>query len=227
MKRNVASQLDQLKSKLTGYVGLLSYRYANLCIEANPLALFSTQVKVDGQLMKIEDVAKVAVHEKYHFVIIPNYEEDFFPIGQAIMKEHPEFKQEVKSFDGYKEEDPEGKYLFYTMPEVNKDRHDTLLKAVDALRDECTEKMSLAQESCTAQLAIVQANASPAEQEQTADQVKEIMDKFNEMRDKVHDQKTKDIEDAYADYQARQAEKEAEKAKQQEESGNPMQMKME
>ena len=226
MKRVIASQLSQLKERLGGYVALLVYRYANLCIEANPGALMSAQVKIEGEVKRLEDVAKVSIHEKYHFIVEPLYEEDLFPIGQAIMKVHPEFKQEVKSFDGYAEEDPEGKFLFYTMPEVNKERHDILLKAVDAFYDECSEKMSAAQQYCTQRLAVLQANATPEEIEKTADYMKEVVKQYNDMRDTNRDDKKKEIEDAYAEYQTKKAEKQAQEQEQQQAAGNPMQMTM-
>ena len=226
MKRAVGQQVDVLKNRLGGYVGLLVYRYANLCIEANPFALLSTQVEVEGEMKKIEEVANVAVHETYHFVVIPNYEDDLFAIGKAIMMEHPEFKQEIKTLDGFAEEDPAGKILFYTMPEVNKDRHDFILKAVDAFYDECTQKMSMAQEDCVKQLAILQANSSPVEIEQVAEYVKKVVDYYNDMRDANRDTKKQEVEQAYAEYEAKEKEKEAEEQEKQQAAGNPLQMKI-
>ena len=226
MKRAVGQQLEQLKARLGGYVAMLVYRYANLCVEANPFALLSTQVEIDGEKKKIEEVAQVAVHETYHFVVIPIYEDDIFAIGKAILMEHPEFKQEIKSFDGFAEEDPAGKFLFYTMPEVNKERHDIMIQAVDALYDECTQKMTMAQQDCVTQLAVLQADSSPAEIEQVAEVVKQIADFHNDLRDKNRDTKKEEIEKAYAEYQARQEEKKAKEDEQKQEQGNPMQMMM-
>jgi ribosome recycling factor len=227
MRRDVATQLEQLKNRLNGYVAMLVYRYANLCVEANPVSLLSVQVKVEDSLKNIEDVAKVAVHETYHFIVVPIFEEDLYAIGQAITKEHPEFKQEVKTFDEYNEKDPEGKYLFYTMPEVNKDRRDAMLEAIKALLDECKEKMGKAQQDCMKQLAVLQADASPAEIEKTTEKVKEIVKHYDDLREQNHDQKKKEIEDAFALYEQKQAAKEAEDQEQQEAAGNPTQMKFE
>ena len=226
MKRAVISQLEQLKSKLTGYITLLTYRYGNLCIEANPYALMPVQVFAEGEVHNIEDLAQVAVREKYHFAVAPIYDEDLFAIGQAVMTEHPEFKQEVKTLDGYAEDDPAGKYLYFTMPEVDKSRHDELQKEVDELYDACRERMDAAEDVCVAKLAELQADASQSEQEQTADKVKEIVDKYKEMCENTHNDKKKEVEDAYAEYQQRQAEKDAEQKERQEAEGNPKQMKL-
>lgn len=225
MKRAVIQQLDQLKAKQNGYVALLAYRYANICIEANPIALLSVEVEIEGQKMRIEEVAQVAVEETYHFAVVPNCEEDLFPIGMAIMKTHPEFKQEVKTIDGYAEEDPEGKYLYYTMPPVTKEYHDVILQAVDAFYDECSQKMSAAEQVCVTQLAAIQINASPAEQEKTAEMVKEIVKHYSDTRDQFKATKEQEIEDAYAKYQADQEARKAEMEEKAREMGNPMQMK--
>lgn len=215
-----------MKAKMSGYVALLVYRYANLCIEANPIALLSASVEIEGEKMKLEEVADVAVHETYHFAVCPKYEDDLFAIGKAIMTEHPEFKQEIKSFDGYAEEDPAGMFLFYTMPEVDKTRHDVLLQAVDALYDECTQKMEMVQSECTSKLAVLQADATPEEIEQTANYVKEVAKSYNDLRDSNRDMKKEEIENAYAEYQARQNEKKAKEEEQNKEKGNPLQMMM-
>lgn len=226
MKRAVAQQLDQLKAKMNGYVALLVYRYANLCVEANPIALLPVEVEIEGETRRIEDVAQVAVREKFHFIVIPKYEDDLYQLGMAIMKTHPEFKQEVKTLDGYEEGNPEGQYLYYTMPEVNKEYHDGLLKAVEALYDECAQKMSAAEQICISKLAVIQADASPEEKEKTAEMVKQIVGQYNDMRDGCRDDKKQEIETAYADYQAQEEEKKKKEEEQKQEQGNPMQMKM-
>lgn len=226
MKRAVAQQLEQLKNKLGGYVALLVYRYANICVEANPIALLSVNVEVEGETKKIEEVAQVAVHETYHFVVNPIYEDDLFPVGKAIMLEHPEFKQEIKTWDGFEDTDPAGKYLFYTMPEVNKERHDIIIQAVDAFYDECTQKMTIAQQDCVKQLAILQADSSPDEIELVSEYVENVVKTYNDLRDTNRDDKKAEVERAYEEYQAREEEKKAQEEEKKQEQGNPMQMMM-
>ena len=97
---------------------------------------------------------------------------------------------------------------------------------MDAFYDECSEKMSAAQQYCTTRLATLQVNASPEEIEKTADYMKEVVKQYNDMRDTNRDDKKKEIEDAYAEYQAKKAEKQAAEQEQQQATGNPMQMTM-
>ena len=225
MRRDVTTQLDQLKSKLNGYVALLMYRYANLCIDANPIALLSITVKVEGEQRHLEDVAKVAIHEKYHFNIFPIYEDDFFAIGRAIGEAHPEFIQETKTMEGFEDDDPAGKYIYCTMPVVNKDYHDALLKAVDILYEECKDKMEVACKTCLTKMAILMDGASENDYNQLKDYCGEIENLFADLRDKMHDAKKQEVEDAYKEYQKRQEEKKAEEQEKQQEQGNPLQMK--
>lgn len=226
MKRAVGQQLDLLNSKLQGYAALLVYRYANLCVEANPISLLSTKVEVEGEMKNLEEVARVAAHETYHFIVDPIYEEDLFPIGKAILFAHPEFKQELKTWEGFDEADPAGKYLFYTMPEVDKPRHEVLIQAVDAFYGECTEKMTKAQQECAAQLAVLQADSSAEEIAQIAEYVEKIVKNYTDLRDTNRDDKKAEVEKAYAEYQARQEEKKAQEEEKKQEQGNPMQMMM-
>ena len=227
MKRAVGQQIEQLKAKLGGYVAMLNFRYSNLCIEADPVALLSAKVEVEGTLKNLEEVAQVAVHETYHFVVKPIYEEDFFPVGLAIMKEHPEFKQELKTLDGYAEGDPAGKYLFYTMPEVDDNRHDTMVNAVDVFYDECKAQMAKAGEECVTQIAPLQVGSSPMEIAQVAEYIEKITKFYNDMRDSNHDNKKQEVEKAYEEYKAKQKEKEAEEQEKQQAEGKPLQMKIE
>jgi len=201
MKRNVINQLEQLKNKMSGYAALLVYRYGNLCVEADPLSLLPVEVFVEGQAMKMEEVAQVAVHEKVHFIINPIYEEDIFAIGQAIQQQHPEFKQEVRTFEGYDDDDPEGKYIFCTMPPVDSDRRKVLLTAVDALYQECKVQMEVAEATCTQKLAVLQEGSTDKEIDRAKEYRETVVKQFTEMRETTYKDKVAEIEAAYQEQQ--------------------------
>ena len=44
MKIAIESLIHEMEGRLGGYVTLLVYRYANLCIKAQPMALLSAQI---------------------------------------------------------------------------------------------------------------------------------------------------------------------------------------
>ena len=200
MKRNVINQLEQLKNKLSGYVALLIYRYGNLCVEADPLALLPVEIDIEGETKKMEEVAKVAVDEKVHFIIEPEYEEDLFAIGQAIQTVHPEFKQEILTKEGYEDDDPEGKYIYCTMPPVDSDRRKVLLNAVDALHQECKVQMEVAEATCTQKLILLQADSTQKEIDTAKDYRETVVKQLTESRENVYKQKVEEIEAAYNEY---------------------------
>ena len=128
-----------MESRLGGYVTLLVYRYANLCVKAQPLSLLSAQI-IDEEMgeMKLEQVAGVMLLDEYHLKLVPFDPRFNFPLCKAIKLEHPEFKQDlVKPENGEEDE----RILILTMPEVNKDRRDVLIDSVNVLFDGCKAKM--------------------------------------------------------------------------------------
>ena len=136
MKLAIESQIHEMEGKLSGYVTLLVYRYANLCVKAQPLSLLSAIIEDEEQgELKLEETAGVLVPDEYHLKLVPYNPRFNFPLCKAIMKEHPEFKQELVKPENTQNEDD--RYLILTMPEVNKDRHDALTDAVGVLYDGC------------------------------------------------------------------------------------------
>ena len=72
MKLVIESLIHELEGKLGGYVTLLLYRYANLCIKAQPMSLMSVVVEDDEQgQMNIEQVAGVVIPDEFHLKLIP------------------------------------------------------------------------------------------------------------------------------------------------------------
>ena len=82
---------------MAGYHALLSYRYANLCVKADPVALLPVTLNMGASEQNIEDIAEVAKPEDdYHLAVIPKMQDFIMDINQAVLDSHPEFKVEVK-----------------------------------------------------------------------------------------------------------------------------------
>ena len=96
MRITIETLIHEMESRLGGYVTLLVYRYANLCVKAQPLSLLSAQI-IDEEMgvMKLEQVAGVMLLDEYHLKLVPFDPRFNFPLCKAIMKEHPEFKQDL------------------------------------------------------------------------------------------------------------------------------------
>ncbi len=199
MRITIETLIHEMESRLGGYVTLLVYRYANLCVKAQPLSLLSAQI-IDEEMgvMKLEQVAGVMLLDEYHLKLVPFDPRFNFPLCKAIMKEHPEFKQDlVKPENGEEDE----RILILTMPEVNKDRRDVLIDSVNVLFDGCKAKMD--KTSAEYRLKLEKKILTlPTEDERT--EAKDALDSsiknHQGIVDKVKEDKVKEIEEAYQRY---------------------------
>lgn len=209
MKIAIEALIHEMEGRLGGYVTLLVYRYANLCIKAQPMALLSALVIDEEQgEMNIEKVAGVVIQDEYHLKLVPFDPRFNFPLCKAIKKEHPEFKQELVTPSNPSDE--KERYLILTMPEVNKDRHDALIDSVNVLYDGCKAKMD--KTSATYRVKLEQKIVTlPTDEER--DEAKDALEKsissHLDVIDTVKADKIQEIEEAYQRYLDEQAAKKA------------------
>lgn len=147
MNTLIESIIDNMEKQLVGYQYLLTYRYHNLCVKAEPMALLSVIVRMDGEEQEIEQVADVVVPDEYHFQILPKMTNSLEEINMGILTVHPEFEP---SFELMDPENPDTEYLIYKMPDVDKERRDMLMEAAKVLHDECKVRM---EEVCADEIA--------------------------------------------------------------------------
>ena len=200
MKIAIENLIREMEGKLSGFTTLLIYRYANLCVKAQPMALLSAEI-IDDELgeMKIEEVAGVTMPDEYHLKLIP-YDPRFnFSLCKAIKKEHPEFKQELVAPEDA--DDEKERYLILTMPEVNKDRRDALIQAVDTLYDGCKAKIdkTCADYRLKLEKKIV-ALPSDDERNEAKDAMEAKIKTYKGLVDTTKAEKEKEIEEAYQRY---------------------------
>lgn len=206
MKLSIETLIHEMEGKLGGYVTLLVYRYANLCVKAQPLALMSTIVEDEEEgNMKIEQVAGLMLPDEFHLKLIP-YDPRFnYPLCKAIKKEHPEFKQELVKPDKATDEDE--RHLILTMPVVNDDRHDELTDAVNVLYDGCKAQVDKTVASYKVKLEPKIAPLTSDEHDEAQNAFDTSVKTHTDMIDKVKADKLQEIEEAYQHYLAEQAEK--------------------
>ena len=200
MKIAIETLIHEMEDRLGGYATLLVYRYANLCVKAQPMALLSAKIIDDEQgEMNIEHVAGVVMPDEYHLKLVP-YDPRFnFPLCKAIAKEHPEFKQELVMPEDA--DDEKERYLILTMPEVNKDRRDVLIDSVNVLFDGCKAKMdkTCAEYRLKLEKKIV-VLPTDDERNEAKDALESSIKNHQEIVDRVKTDKVKEIEDAYQRY---------------------------
>jgi len=215
MRIAIKSFIHEMEGRLNGYVTLLIYRYANLCVKAQPMALLSAEI-IDEEIgvVRIEQVAGVTMPDEYHLRLVPFDSRIIFPLCKAIKLEHPEFKQELVVPENAT--DDEERHLILTMPEVNKDRRDALLQAVDTLYDGCKAKMD---KTCADYRLKLEKKIvilpTDDERNEAKDALEAKIKAYQEMADTSKAEKVKEIEEAYQRYlneQTAQRDKADEKA---------------
>lgn len=210
MKRSIISQYDQLKDRLGSYVGLMNYRYMNLCVKAEEASLLPVIVVIEDEAKRIEEIANIAKDGDYAFKVFPQYEEDLMAIGKGIAQVHPEFKQELMNMHVVPDEgEPQDvPYIQLTMPDVNDDRKKVLDTATDAFYNECKVQMEAAKAEAEAKIAALSVGEKESEIDKLKDAVKKLDKTWTDKRDQLHDDKLKEIEEGYNRYLQSKAEAE-------------------
>lgn len=219
MNENVELIHKDFEKALSQRISLLMYCFSNLCTKAEPMALLSLSAIVKKQEYNIEDVAQASLLDEYSYCILPFENKNLSAVMQGAMREHPEWKQEVRllaeqrimSFDEANDEDLEKgrKVLVCTVPEVNKERYDVLMQAVDGFYNKCKAEMEQSKvKYLERQLKELKDNSSQ-EIDTAKEKFYEIFDNNVKIREEFYENKIKEIEEAYEHYLSQQQEKEA------------------
>lgn len=193
----VTSAINGLKEKLNGYVVLLKYRYTNLCVKAELGSLLPATVIADKEY-NLEDVAQVAIPNDYQLAIYPKLRDYLQSIIDGIFDVHPEFKLEIKQIE--KSDDPRDKHLLYTMPEVDKERHDLLVNLTKVFYEECNAEIDKQLAMHTAGLPELTGKMSVEDIEEIKDELSSINEEFHDKTKELKQGKIIEIEEAYQRY---------------------------
>lgn len=226
MKKSVATILDNAKSKMSGYVALLNYRYANLSVLAQAEALLCVFVDLDGDRYPIEKVAKArnAPDREDQFEIYPNDQDLLKPLVKGLNDVHPDYKIELVSVD--EENDDDDKFILATVPPVDDARHKLLTEAVDLLAKVCNGQLEETFGASTAQISVKLAEAPKEEQDEAKDALQQIRDEADKIVKKMKGDKEDEIEKAYKLYKEEQDKKKEEQEKKMKDAQAGAQMKM-
>lgn len=192
-----------MEGRLYGYCALLGYRYMNICVKPEPVALLSTSVIIDNNPYELEKVVKVAKPDDTCLQIIPMDQALIPNILQAILLEHPEFKLDLVDNQSAKKESddkPAPKMIVLTVPPVDKDRKDAMLDLVDALYEDCDKRMKVDYNVAATKAGIVAISFPKETQDETKMAFEDSYNNFVEQAKKYKENKVKEIEDAYARY---------------------------
>jgi hypothetical protein len=193
----VTSAINGLKEKLTGYVTLLKYRYSNLCVKAELGSLLPATVTADKEY-NLEDVAQIYMLNDYQMDIYPKLRDYLQPVIDGIFDVHPEFKLEIKQIEN--SNDPRDKHLLYTMPAVDKERHDLLANLTKVFYEECNAEIDKQLALHTAGLSELAGKMSVEDIDEIKDELSSISEEFHDKTKKLKQEKLIEIEEAYQRY---------------------------
>ena len=226
--KTINELFDETKQKMNGHTMLFYFHLSNLCIKADPMALLSATIKIEDKDLNLEDVASVSIPNDNQFAVRAKDTEYIMPITKGIKLEHPEFKLEEKT---EKDEITGEDYLviYYTMPEMNEERHNVCLEYIKANFDATSAKLEAIFSQGSAKVALKMTGASEENIKLAKDTLQEIYDWHTDTLKKLKEDKEKEVEDAYQAYLAsEQAENKASLEKQAAEGVDSMfSMKME
>jgi ribosome recycling factor len=214
MRKSIEIVLGEMDTKLAGYASLLNYRYMNLCIAAEPMALLSiTITDIEGNEYHIEEMADTMLPDEFSFEIVPRDMTMLPYIQEGVAKVHPEFKQEVikpKDEDhffmqGTPDYDKE-RHIVCTMPEVDDNRYDLLKETVKTLYDECQVDVKKVEAKYSQMLTEKTKNLPKDEADEAKEELEKMQKMYAEIIDKYRDQKLQEIEDSHQKWLAKEAE---------------------
>jgi hypothetical protein len=214
MRKAIGILIGEMESKLSGYAALLNYRYLNLCVKAEPMALLSISVvDEEGERKDLEDVAFATLKDKYTYEIIPKDPKGLYAICKGLLKDHPEFDQDIitpdenrKLFRNVENE----QHILCKVPEVNKDRYDFLMDAVKTLYDQCKVEIEKVDVAYSAKLVTKILGFPKEEIEEAKVKMEDSQQVYDKMVENYFTSKQQEIENAYKHYLDEQAEKKAE-----------------
>ena len=220
--------LNEAKNRWSGYAGWLNYQLMNVCVKAEPASLLSFEVMFEGNAMPLEEMATVTQPDDMQFDIAPNEAEYVPNICEAIALVHPEFKldvkipdppeeseeNEVKAPQGFPqldeddfEDDSDIPHIYCTMPEVNKDRRDAMMEAVDQMCEAASTRMDISHEECRARLATNLLGETEKNIDLANKRFKKMYNTCSDYMKTLREQKEREIEDAYQAYLSNQSKK--------------------
>ena len=134
MKSFATSEIKAFEKKLSSYQYLLTFRYSNLCVKADPISLLPVSITVGNREQNIEDVAQVVQMDDFHLAVMPKHMDVLRDVQQGIFEAHPEFIMTIEQMD---EDDADSRFIYCEMPPVDKQRHDLQTETTKSLYEEC------------------------------------------------------------------------------------------
>ena len=173
------------------------YKGAYEGMYCTPCESFWTESQlVDGKCPDCGRPVQKASEEAYFFKL-SKYSQKLLD----LYDEHPEFLQEIVPEIFYENQTEKEPTLLLTMPPVNKDRRDLLLKGVDGLYNDTKAKFERLKAICVNELT-VNLSENPTMLDEAKEALEKEYEKKKELLEQYKQKKIDEIEEAYRRYEA-------------------------
>lgn len=200
MEEHVLDILARYESAINKKRLLFKLQLTSVCVKSDPMSLLPVKVQLNGELVNIEQAADVVKRDDQSLILIPHEGCPLENISEGVLNVHPEFKQSYIGAKVSPDSDETVTLLKFEMPEVNKDRHDVLVQAVDTLADTITTAIDADKAFYSTKIAMYMVGATPSDADEVNKRLDEGADTCKGMVGEDADNKKKDIEEAYARY---------------------------
>lgn len=192
------NHINTTRGKLTALVTYLEYFIANLCVKSDPMLLLEIKIPISGSdAVNIEEACLVRQPDDKHFILEP-FNDQFIPqICKGVILRHPLL--EISQNEKENEDDPVS--LLVTVPEMNKNRRDTLKTAIDAKYEEMKVHMQEAEAKASAELTHVASKIKAQELEDTKEALKNLHEDMFGLLDEIKDGYVEYIEKTYQEHE--------------------------
>ena len=189
---------QQFESRITQSLNIMQLHFFDLCVDADPVALMSVKVYDGGFDRNIEEVANVAKMDDRTFAFWALEEGNSLDgVEEGVRKAHPEFIIETKGCRKSEESDEVIPILLVTVPYVNKERRDVLVKAVGTYRDAFNTYVDAEANLTKVKMAPHLLEATDKDKEAVEQLFKDKAKEYKDMAEKAANDKIKKIEEAY------------------------------
>ena len=198
MDSNINRLARQFESRISQSLNSMQLHFFDLCVDADPIALMGVKVPDEGLDRNIEEVANVAKMDDRSFAFWALDEGDSLDgVAEGIGKAHPEFIIENRGCRKSEESDEIIPILLATVPYVNKERRDVLVKAVGTYRDAFNTYVDVEANLTKVKMAPHLLEATDKDRETVEKLFKDKAKEYKDMAEKAASDKIKKIEEAY------------------------------
>lgn len=184
--------------------------YLSFCnylpVKAEPLSLLP--IEVGGS--KLEDLVDITIPRDDQFQFYMKSGRDLPRVRKAMFDAHPEYLQEIVPEIFYENQTEKEPTLLLTMPPVNKDRRDLLLKGVDGLYNDTKAKFERLKAICEKDLS-ENLSENPSMLDEAKEALENEYEKKKELLEQYKQKKIVEIEEAYRRYEETRQAQEAQK----------------